>query len=74
MDEREVSERRTDGLYKKLQELFSNLSVTLGGDLGQPVMTSFDNLSTKVRHRRVLSHVCTPTVTRSQKSIATTSI
>lgn len=48
MEEREESERKTDGLYKKLQELFSSLSVTLGGDFGQPTTTSFDKLMTRV--------------------------
>ncbi|CAF3376872.1 unnamed protein product [Rotaria sp. Silwood1] len=48
MEEREASERKTDGLYKKLQELFSQLNVTLGGDFGQPTATSFDNLLTKI--------------------------
>ena len=48
MEEREASERKTDGLQKKLQELFSSLKITLGGDLGQPTTTSFDKLMTVV--------------------------
>ena len=48
MEEREASERKTEGLYKKLQELFSRVSSTMGGDLGQPGPASFDLLMTKV--------------------------
>ena len=48
MEEREASERKTDALQKKLQELFAQLSVTLTGDFGQPTTTSFDKLMTKV--------------------------
>ena len=49
MEEREASERKTDALYKKLQELFSQLNVTLEGDFGQPTTTTFDNLMARVR-------------------------
>ncbi|CAF2796990.1 unnamed protein product [Rotaria sp. Silwood2] len=48
MEEREASERKTEGLHKKLQELFSQLNVTLGGDFGQPTATSFDNLMARI--------------------------
>jgi hypothetical protein len=49
MEEREASERKTDVFQKKLQELFSQLNVTLTGDFGQPTATSFDNLMARVR-------------------------
>lgn len=49
IEEREASERKTESLNKKLQELFSHLNVTIGGDLGQPSSTSFDNLMARVR-------------------------
>jgi hypothetical protein len=49
MEERETGERKTDGLHKKLQELFGQLSVTLGHDCGHPTTASFDKLMTRVR-------------------------
>ena len=49
MEEREASERKTDSFYKKLQELFSQLNVTLTGDFGQPTPGSFDGIMAKVR-------------------------
>ncbi|CAF3690001.1 unnamed protein product [Rotaria socialis] len=48
MEEREASERKTEGLHNKLQELFSQLSVTLGGEFGQPTAASFDNLMARI--------------------------
>jgi hypothetical protein len=48
MEEREASERKTEALQKKLQELFSSLNVTLGGDYGQPTTASFEKLFTCV--------------------------
>jgi len=48
MEERETSERKTEGFQKKLQELFASLNVTLGGDFGQPAAVSFDKLITRV--------------------------
>ncbi|CAF3494707.1 unnamed protein product [Rotaria sordida] len=48
MEERETSERKTDTLNKKLQELFSQLSVTLGTDYGQPTTVAFDKVMTRV--------------------------
>ncbi len=48
MEEREASERKTEGLQKKLQELFASLHVTLGGDFGQPTTASFEKLMHKV--------------------------
>ena len=49
MEEREASERKTESLYKKLQEVFTRLNITVGMDLGQPGPASFDLLMTKVR-------------------------
>jgi hypothetical protein len=49
MEEREASERKTEALDKKLQELFAQLHVTLGGDFGHPTTTSLDKLMKKVR-------------------------
>ncbi|CAF2393713.1 unnamed protein product [Rotaria sp. Silwood2] len=48
MEERETSERKTDTLNKKLQELFSQLSVTLGADYGQSNTAAFDKVMTRV--------------------------
>ncbi len=48
MEERETSERKTEGFQKKLQELFASLNVTLGGDFGQPTAVSFDKLIARV--------------------------
>ncbi|CAF5005884.1 unnamed protein product, partial [Rotaria socialis] len=48
MEDRETSERKTDNLYKKLQELFSQLSVTLGTDYGQPTTATFDKVMSRV--------------------------
>jgi hypothetical protein len=48
MEEREASERKTESLQKKLQELFSSLNITLGGDYGQPSNASFEKLMTYV--------------------------
>ncbi|CAF1028886.1 unnamed protein product [Adineta ricciae] len=48
MEEREASERKTESFYKKLQELFSQLNVTLTGDFGQPTPGSFDGVMTKI--------------------------
>ena len=53
MEEREASERKTEGLHHKLQELFGSLGVTLGGDFGQPTTASFDKLMTKVSKHRL---------------------
>ena len=49
MEEREASERKTEALQKKLQELFAQLKVTLGGDFEQPITASLDKLMVKVR-------------------------
>lgn len=49
MDERETNERKTDHLQKKMQELFSQLSVTLGTDYGQPSSAAFDKVISRVR-------------------------
>jgi len=49
MEEREASERKTQGLHRKLQELFSSLSVTLGGDYEQGNTAAFDKVITRVR-------------------------
>jgi hypothetical protein len=48
MEEREASERKTDGLHKKVQELFSQLSVTLGTEYGHPSAAAFDKLISRV--------------------------
>jgi len=48
MEEREASERKTEGLFKKLQELFASLNVSLGGDFGQPTTASFEKLMSRV--------------------------
>ena len=48
-EEREANERKTESLYRKLQELFAQLSVTLGTDYGQPNPAAFDKLITRVR-------------------------
>ncbi|UJR35149.1 hypothetical protein I4U23_027918 [Adineta vaga] len=42
MEDRETNERRTDGIYKKLHELFAQLNVTLGTDYGQPSTSAFE--------------------------------
>jgi hypothetical protein len=50
MEERETSERRTDGLHKKVQELFSQLSVTLGSEYGSTTNSAaFDKVISRVR-------------------------
>lgn len=49
MMEREGSERRSESLLKKFQDLFMHLSSTLGADLGQPSVTAFDTVVAKVR-------------------------
>ena len=48
LEEREASERKSDALLKKLQELFAALSLSIGGDYGQITTASFDKLLTKV--------------------------
>ncbi|UJR10679.1 hypothetical protein I4U23_014873 [Adineta vaga] len=48
MEERETSERKTETFHRKLQELFSQMNVTLTGDFGQPTTTSFDGLMTRI--------------------------
>ncbi len=57
MEEREASERKTDGLQKKLQELFASLSVTLGGDYGLANTAAFDKVITRVRRRFSLFNI-----------------
>ncbi|CAF1598460.1 unnamed protein product, partial [Didymodactylos carnosus] len=48
MEERESSERKTEGLNKKLHELFAQLNVILGPDYGVPTPMALENLKTKV--------------------------
>ncbi|CAF1133168.1 unnamed protein product [Adineta steineri] len=48
IEEREASERKTEALQRKLQELFSQLKITVTGDFAQPTPASFDILITKV--------------------------
>ncbi len=49
MEERETSERKRDVLDKKLHELFSQLSVTLGSDYGPASTAAFDKVMNRVR-------------------------
>jgi hypothetical protein len=49
MEEREISERKTEVLHKKLHELFASLSVTLGVDHGHPDTAAFDKVIHRVR-------------------------
>jgi len=51
MEKREKSERKTQSLNRKLQELFSSLSVTLGGDYEQGNTAAFDKVINRVRIR-----------------------
>lgn len=48
MEEREGVERRTGNLVNKLQELFLQLGVTMGMDLGQPSPAAFEKLMNRV--------------------------
>ncbi|CAF3907511.1 unnamed protein product [Adineta steineri] len=48
IEEREASERKTEALQRKLQELFSQLKITVTGDFAQPTPASFDILITKI--------------------------
>jgi hypothetical protein len=48
MEERETSERKTEALQKKLQDLFLSLNITLVGDYGQPSTASLEKLMTYV--------------------------
>lgn len=48
MEEREASERKSEILQKKLQELFSALNITIGTEYGQITPASFDKLITQV--------------------------
>ncbi|CAF1676667.1 unnamed protein product, partial [Adineta ricciae] len=48
MEEREVNERKMDALHKKLQELFAQLSVTLGHDYGQPSTLAFETVINRI--------------------------
>ncbi|CAF1245039.1 unnamed protein product, partial [Adineta ricciae] len=48
MEEREVNERKMDVLHKKLQELFAQLSVTLGHDYGQPSTLAFETVINRI--------------------------
>jgi hypothetical protein len=57
MEERETSERKMDALHKKLQELFSQLSVTLGSDYGQTSTAAFDKVMNRVRMIFFLIHI-----------------
>jgi len=57
MEEREASERKTEGFQKKLQELFTSLNVTLGGDFGQPTAGSFDKLISRVSEPELFSKI-----------------
>ncbi|CAF4531596.1 unnamed protein product, partial [Didymodactylos carnosus] len=47
MEERETSERKTEGLNKKLHELFSQLNIIFGADCGVPTPAALENLKTK---------------------------
>ena len=49
MEERETNERKFDGLHRRLHELFTSLSVTLGGDYGHGDAAAFDKVITRVR-------------------------
>ena len=49
MEEREANERKTEGLNRKVQELFASLSVTLGADYGQTNPAAFDKVISRVR-------------------------
>lgn len=48
MEEREASERKSEYLHKRLQELFSRLSITLEHDLPITGTAAFDLLMNKV--------------------------
>ena len=48
MEEREASERKSDTLQKKLQDLFSALNITIATEYGQITPASFDKLITQV--------------------------
>lgn len=50
MEERETNERKSEGLHRRLNELFTSLSVTLGGDYGQGDAAAFDKLISRVRY------------------------
>lgn len=50
MEQRETNERKSEGLHRRLNELFTSLSVTLGGDYGQGDAAAFDKLISRVRY------------------------
>ena len=67
MEEREASERKMEGLNRKLQELFSSFSVTLGGDYGLGNTTAFDKVISRVS--MCLSSIETSDLTRRNQSV-----
>ena len=52
MEDREASERKTEALQNKLQDLFISLNITLIGDYGQPSAASLEKLMTYVSRFR----------------------
>ena len=49
MEQRECHERKSDGVHRRVQELFTSLSVTLGGNYGENDAAGFEKVINRVR-------------------------